>query len=501
MLYFPSCCLSGVRANRVTSIKQYRRARLRRLRRHLPQDKRPSSVPTSPSKFPASTRPGSANTTSTPSVRIPKAASLICTGHVVIELADATFKADEAEYDENTTCLQSARQRLLPQLQPRRSHLLRLGRVQHRHPGRNVSSRARLHEDQSSGAPRSAHHPGALLLRGRLGRENRRQVSAPRRHHHRLRHSQSLVDAAQPAVRHHSGRPRHHAQRNLSPARHAAISTSRTSTKRLRRSRARAAILAPEAGHSSQFGYFFGAGYYWAINRSYDLTYLFTDYTARGIRQHLDIRGKPTQKTDFNIIALGVDDHGTPDGAQAAPGASVTGRGKDRVRRWLDRARQPRLPELLSVPPDLFRFVQRSVYSSTNSAAFCHETVRLLYLRHDCFAQSGLPEHDAWATPSRSANSPSSNSRGATSRLRPAPCRSGFLSTPASASTIGSSRTPAPTRRLIIKRASSPPAAISSPRSTRRFTGGVSASCPASRCTKRFTDRPDQPQHSRSPPC
>ena len=43
-------------------------------------------------------------------------------------------------------------------------------------------------------------------------------------------------------------------------------------------------FLSPEAGHSSQFGYFFGAGYYWAINRSYDLTYVFTDYTERGVR-------------------------------------------------------------------------------------------------------------------------------------------------------------------------------------------------------------------------
>ena len=82
--------------------------------------------------------------------------------------------------------------------------------------------------------------------------------------------------------------------------------------------------MTPEAGHSSQFGYFFALGYYWAISRSYDMTYLFTDYTSRGILQHMDIRGKPNEKTDFNLIAYGVDDHGTA-GVVKAPGASVTG--------------------------------------------------------------------------------------------------------------------------------------------------------------------------------
>ena len=128
-------------------------------------------------------------------------------------------------------------------------------------------------------------------------------------------------------------------------------------------------ILSPEAGHSSQFGYFFGAGYYWAINRSYDLTYLFTDYTARGVRQHLDIRGKPTQKTDFNIIALGVNDHGTATSA-AAPGASVTGAARTEFGDgWTARGNLDYLSSYLFRQTFAGSFSE-AIYSTTNSAAY-----------------------------------------------------------------------------------------------------------------------------------
>ena len=48
-------------------------------------------------------------------------------GHVVVELFDATFKADEARVRRKHEDLQSARQRLVPQLRSRRSDLLRPG--------------------------------------------------------------------------------------------------------------------------------------------------------------------------------------------------------------------------------------------------------------------------------------------------------------------------------------------------------------------------------------
>ncbi len=86
-------------------------------------------------------------------------------------------------------------------------------------------------------------------------------------------------------------------------------------------------FLTPNIGHSSLRGFIFGVGYFWAINRSYDLTYLFQDWSARGYAHHMDFRGKPNDKTDFNVIAYGVQDRGIEqNGAlQKFPGYDVTG--------------------------------------------------------------------------------------------------------------------------------------------------------------------------------
>ena len=51
-----------------------------------------------------------------------------------------------------------------------------------------------------------------------------------------------------------------------------------------------------------------GAGYYWAIHRSYDLTYRTQWFTQRGFAHHADFRGKPTKDSDFDTIFYGVDD-------------------------------------------------------------------------------------------------------------------------------------------------------------------------------------------------
>ena len=55
------------------------------------------------------------------------------------------------------------------------------------------------------------------------------------------------------------------------------------------------------------------AGYFWAINRSYDLTYRGQYYTTRGLVHHVDFRGKPRAGTDYDVIVYGVQDRGAPD--------------------------------------------------------------------------------------------------------------------------------------------------------------------------------------------
>jgi len=71
-------------------------------------------------------------------------------------------------------------------------------------------------------------------------------------------------------------------------------------------------FLTPEVGHSSRYGWLYGAGYYWAINPSYDMTVIGQDYTSRGPVLRYDFRGKPNDVTDFNFIFYGVKDSGIP---------------------------------------------------------------------------------------------------------------------------------------------------------------------------------------------
>jgi LPS-assembly protein len=80
--------------------------------------------------------------------------------------------------------------------------------------------------------------------------------------------------------------------------------------KSLERVPRRTGFLMPNIGHSSVRGYMVGAGFFWAINRSYDATYHVQDYTQRGFAHHLELRGKPTQRADFDAILFGVQDRG-----------------------------------------------------------------------------------------------------------------------------------------------------------------------------------------------
>ena len=99
----------------------------------------------------------------------------------------------------------------------------------------------------------------------------------------------------------------------------------------LEREPRKSGFLTPNIGHSSQRGFMLGIGYYWAIKRSYDLTYLVQDYTARGFAHHVDFRGKPREGTDFDAILYGVQDRGAPNSGnppQKYSGASLYVTGK-----------------------------------------------------------------------------------------------------------------------------------------------------------------------------
>jgi LPS-assembly protein len=72
----------------------------------------------------------------------------------------------------------------------------------------------------------------------------------------------------------------------------------------------RSGFLTPNLGNSSQRGLMVGAGFYWAINRSYDVGYRAQYFTQRGFAHTVDFRGNPLQKTDFTAYFYGVNDRG-----------------------------------------------------------------------------------------------------------------------------------------------------------------------------------------------
>ncbi len=76
----------------------------------------------------------------------------------------------------------------------------------------------------------------------------------------------------------------------------------------------RSGFLTPNVGNSSVLGTTVGLGYFWAINRSYDLIYRFLDYTSRGYAHHAQFSGKPRPGTDFNAVLFGVQDRGLKEG-------------------------------------------------------------------------------------------------------------------------------------------------------------------------------------------
>jgi LPS-assembly protein len=99
----------------------------------------------------------------------------------------------------------------------------------------------------------------------------------------------------------------------------------------LEREPRKSGFLLPMPGHSSRRGFEVSGGYFWAINRSYDLTYRAQYYPSRGLISHADFRGKPNLGTDYDVILFGAQDKGAPnsgDPPQKYSGLSILAVGK-----------------------------------------------------------------------------------------------------------------------------------------------------------------------------
>ncbi len=131
-------------------------------------------------------------------------------------------------------------------------------------------------------------------------------------------------------------------------------------------------FLTPNIGHSSTRGFLFGLGYYQTIGRSMDATYVLQDFTARGYAHHVDLRGKPTQKSEFNLIFYGVQDRGIVQNGTLlkAPGYSITGSGKIEFGNgWVARGAIDYLSSYLFHQQFTDSFTQ-AIFSETHSSAY-----------------------------------------------------------------------------------------------------------------------------------
>jgi LPS-assembly protein len=68
-------------------------------------------------------------------------------------------------------------------------------------------------------------------------------------------------------------------------------------------------FLTPNIGNSSRRGQSVGLGYFWAINRSYDVLYRTQYYTNRGFVHEGNFEGWINSRTTFNVTAYGAPTH------------------------------------------------------------------------------------------------------------------------------------------------------------------------------------------------
>ena len=78
--------------------------------------------------------------------------------------------------------------------------------------------------------------------------------------------------------------------------------------KSLKKEPRRSGFLIPNIGNSSTRGTVVGLGYFWAINRSYDLTYRAQYFSSAGLAHHVDFRGDVNPKTSFDFYLDGLKD-------------------------------------------------------------------------------------------------------------------------------------------------------------------------------------------------
>ena len=139
--------------------------------------------------------------------------------------------------------------------------------------------------------------------------------------------------------------------------------------KSLKKEPRRSGLLVPNVGNSSLRGFMVGGGYYWAINRSYDLTYRAQYFSNVGVNHTVDFRGKVNSTTDFNFTLYGLNDH-SPNPSISEGGYLILFDGKSSLGKgWEARGHLDLLSSFL-YRQEFSESINEAIFSETHSVGF-----------------------------------------------------------------------------------------------------------------------------------
>lgn len=142
--------------------------------------------------------------------------------------------------------------------------------------------------------------------------------------------------------------------------------------KSLKRMPRRSGFLTPNIGNSSRRGLMVGAGYFWAINRSYDLMYRSQLFTTRGFAHTFDFRGRPNERSEFNFNLYGVNDRGVMIGDELRKqgGYLFTFNGKARLFKGFNAFSQINYLSKFEFRQAFTESFTEAIYAETHSTAY-----------------------------------------------------------------------------------------------------------------------------------
>lgn len=139
--------------------------------------------------------------------------------------------------------------------------------------------------------------------------------------------------------------------------------------KRLEKHPRHSGMLLPSGGTNSLKGQFVDAGYYWAINRSYDLLYEGMYFTKVGLAHNAEFRGKVNDNTSFDMTINALNDKSNNPQISAGgyymlvQGKSALGDGWE-ARGYLD------LLSSFAYRSEFSESINEAVFTQTNSVGF-----------------------------------------------------------------------------------------------------------------------------------